>query len=185
VTDLSKAWPTLREFLDAGGDLSVGWPDRGVLVEFLYEAPRPPEALRRKIAVAVRWSEMTLEETRSMAADCSEERHLVECRGEAWRAEMLSDSELANRVRALLTPEERTEGERLRAEEMSPHPITVGEPKNQIFWSCQSCGNAQDSGDAIIVGWCEGYSELDYEITYCRDCIAGAVATYDAGRVKQ
>lgn len=45
------------------------------------------------------------------------------------------------------------------------------------WWYCDNCGASFDEGEqeAVVVTEREGYSNLDYEIEYCFDCI-GLVA---------
>jgi hypothetical protein len=185
-------WPTLTDFLDAGGDLAVGWPgkNRSNLLEELYTEASilPPAARERKILVERQWAEESFEHAQyRYPAGLTEEKHFLHCRQADWYAEILADASLAKRVVDLLTPEERTKGERDADAFRRPRPLRVAMPEGD-FWHCYSCGQAfdPDTTEAIIVGFHPDGDEdetTSYEIEYCRDCIATALAAYDAGKV--
>ena len=113
--------------------------------------------------------------------------HFELCRSFSWEAEMLADPALLDRVISLLTPEQRAEGARIYELSRSPHPLRVDICGTAWMeeWHCDACGTAYPREvEAIIVGDRPGWSALEYPITYCRECIAAALAAYDAGHVK-
>ncbi|MFN8050501.1 MAG: hypothetical protein U0Q22_03615 [Acidimicrobiales bacterium] len=61
-----------------------------------------------------------------------------------------------------------------------PHPITVG-TEDWWNWSCDNCGELHECGDGstrLHIGWVDGYSQLEAPITYCRACVASALAQF-------
>jgi hypothetical protein len=195
MTDEMQPWPTLTDFLDAGGDLAVGWAgtSRGMLIEELYTEASilPPVAREREIWVQMQWAKESFEHALPRHAEAfqyTEAKHFELCRRHAWYAEILADSHLMDRVVGLLTPEERAKGERDADLFRRPRPLRVAMPEGS-YWHCYSCGQTfdPDTTEAIIVGIHPDEDEADrrtsYEIEYCRDCIALALAAFDAGRV--
>lgn len=188
TTTPTNQWPTLRESLDAGGDLEVGWPgnDREILLEHLYVDARilPPAARERQVLVHTQWAEESFEHAAGYHTGIyTEAQHFEECRREAWYAEILADFDLAARVFDLLTPEERAEVERKADLYSHPNPLRVEMPGGD-YWRCYSCGHAFDPGTtrAIVVGNRNDEDELsspDYDMEFCRDCIALTLDAYD------
>jgi hypothetical protein len=183
---MTEPWPTLTEFLDAGGGLVVvlsNGDDLNMLLELLADFPLWPESELTDRAECYRdVSRETLEER---DGDRTPARHFAMCRLFAWESDLLSDPALAGRVLALLTPEQRAKVAEMCDLRKRPHPLSVDRVQTKAgFWNCDSCGApfAPDV-EAIFVGSRPGWSEPPswYPIHYCRGFIATALDAYDAG----
>ncbi|MBW3546999.1 MAG: hypothetical protein KY452_02535 [Actinobacteria bacterium] len=174
--------PSLRGVLDADCDLAqIGGVD--ALAEELYlELPFMPPKARQRVARAARFvaedliakgAKSEYAPARAFVPGCP--NFLAYLSFTLWRAEMLEDETLAQRLREALPPEiaedQRAAVERSRR----PHPLEVKVPTT--WWNCANCGAGFDEGEqaAVVVTASEGWSHLDYEITYCFDCIGIAV----------
>ncbi len=98
----------------------------------------------------------------------------------SWEADLFDDPALAERFRQALPEPFAAKYRRQFDQARRPHPIEVRVPAGH--WHCSSCGAAYDQGEAhaITITDREGFSDLDYPINYCLDCIviAAQVAEY-------
>lgn len=154
--------PSLRAFLDAGGD------------------PATVEEVWLDGLAGVAFREVRLLPAQERAARAAELRFAAErssVKGTRtdllWQAELLEDPTLAEPLAAALpaelVAEHETDWDRWRR----PHPLEVRTP--ETWWSCQSCGASFEEGqaEAVVIGQREGHSDwLDYPLTFCGPCIA-------------
>lgn len=168
--DINATPDSLRAFLDAGGDPSTldGWEsvvDSAVLALTLAPHQRLEWSRAwRQRAAAIRRGEPVDPPSRFTEADAQS------CE---WDAEMFDDQSLALRLIEALPAEKRVKALEELDCSRRPHPLNVEQPGG-TQWSCNNCGEVHDTGDgvrAVVIGWREGWSELDYPITYCAACI--------------
>jgi PHD/YefM family antitoxin component YafN of YafNO toxin-antitoxin module len=168
--------PSLRAFLDGGGDLgSFALLDS--LVEAIVVARRllPPETNQKQAArnrgFVERWfdrhgSEEPVPATQELLAFA------------LWKAECLEDPSLAERFEAALPPETLARALQLVDDLRHVHPLAVHE---EVFhWTCRACGETFSRAPAVIVtntGEDLGYDE---DLAYCLGCISIAAAALEA-----
>ncbi len=166
--------PPLAAFLEAGCSLV----DTGVWLEGLAEVafrevPLTPPMERARLAESRRRDAEELLELDEVALARQPtwklQRYLTL---ELWSAELYENPGLAEQLRPALPPEVVRERQENFDYWRRPHPLEIRVP--DLWWACQNCGATFDEGEteAVIVGDREGHSDLDYEIAYCRACIA-------------
>ena len=177
--------PSLRAFLAAGCDLTAADVWLEGLVNVLYDDVLllPPRERARQAEVARTAVEVYFEH----AGDELDSKWWRAAQLALSTAEVLEDPELAERARAALPAELRAEGERLHDLRRRPHPIVITDPAASFdasHWTCENCGQSHDKGEAegFVVTAREGWSKLDYEITYCAACIRLAADALDGGQ---
>ncbi len=174
--------PPLRKVLAAGGDLTAAGLWLEGLAEELGELPFMPPKARAEKAALYRgiaedliahgeqsqylpvWSDGT-RGVRSTTLQLYTARYL-------YSAEIFEDEALAEHLRQALPPDVRHKERCHRENYRRPHPLEVKVPAR--WWRCNNCGASFDQGEqeAVVVGYREAVSLLEYEITYCAACIA-------------
>lgn len=181
--------PSLREVLDAGCDLTEVNVNLEALAETAFaEVPFMALDERARRAAANRAHVEDLLNhyggplgralLRGVPPAFQEVQELAT--GWAWAAELFDDPGLAERFREALPEPLVSTYRRHFDEHRRPHPIEVRMPPGH--WRCNCCGAAYDEGEAhaVTVSDRENFSDLDYPIDYCADCIelAAQVAEY-------
>lgn len=190
MSDAMQPWPSLREFLDVGGDLTVGWPDLTHLLEHIgADLTLWPPAQRERWATIYREMSKALDDPTRDRELPPIESTFESRRDFAWCAELCDDPELVADVVARLTPNQREQLSQLQDEARRPYPLRV-EAGGGEWWNCHNCGTAFDSDvDAVIIGDRSERqppaSYLEVELHYCRECIALALAVLDGTPVVQ
>jgi hypothetical protein len=168
--------PSLRVFLDAGGDLgSFALLDS--LVEAIVVGRRvlPPETNRKQAARNRRFVE------RWFARHGSEEP--VPATQELltfalWKAECLEDSALAERFEAALPPDTLGRALQLVDDLRHVHPLAVNE--EAVDWTCRACGESFDRAPAVVITNTGDELGYDEDLAYCLGCISIAAAALEA-----
>lgn len=180
MANLLPAPPSLREFLDSGGDLASFDRVYFLAEVVLLDIPlTPPGELARR-AESARESVW-----RFLAGlDCHTEAVAVSMAAlYQWEADVIEKPELRERVRAALPPDIIEELEGKFPLRRRPHPLELRVPENS-WWACNNCGVAFEHGEeGLVIGHREGYStNLGYDVYYCGGCVALAAAVLAGGR---
>ncbi len=172
----SQRPPSLKAFLDAGGDLlaaEVVWEER--LAEVVYfDLPSIPPGERAKRAADARAKALA-----DARRPCRrgrrgrQDRQLQQQRTLFWHwaADLYEAPELAERVAAALPAEIVDAYEALTDQFRRQHPLVLRMPEE--WWNCHNCGRGFDEGQeqAITVTGHEAFSDLQENITYCTSCM--------------
>lgn len=184
MTDTLQRPPSLREFLDAGGDLTdPGVPMKQIREDLFHQLRLSPRSVREESAMCYRYYAEELLAGREImpaftllpgAPPRVPQQKLVTAF--SWLADLYEDSlgsgELARRATANLPEILVREGEQDFDLWRRPHPLTVEMPPE--WWQCQSCGVCFDQGqaEALCIGERPGHSDdLPYEVYFCAPCV--------------
>ncbi len=192
--DLQRPVP-LRQYLEAGCDPATV----GVLafehfqdeIVNLNDGALVDDESRRSRAATYRWEVNQLVEGRdphpSMFGNRDSRDVIVDGWGSlqwyvtvsCWTADLYDDPSLEQLLRAVMTPAERAELDRLIAAAKAPHPLILGRP--QSAQRCAGCGR-DCSGLALLIGHVEHYSARPDENGWCFSCVTNA---YEAMKAAQ
>lgn len=170
-------WPiTLREFLDAGGDLR-GFGLLDSLVEAIVVARRllPDETNRRQAVRNRRFVDRWIDRHGGEPAVPATQELLTFA---LWKAECLEDPGLADRFEAALPPETLARGLRLVEDLRHVHPLAIEE--ELANWTCRACGESWELAPALVVTNTGDDLGYDDDLTYCRGCLTIATAALEA-----
>ena len=170
-------WPmTLREFLDAGGDLtSFGLLDS--LVEAIVVARRllPDETNRRQAFRNRRFVDRWFDRHGGEPAVPATQELLTFA---LWKAECLEDPVLAERFEASLPAETLARGLRLVEDLRHVHPLAIEEDLTN--WTCRACGETWETAPAVVVTNTGDELGYDDDLAYCLGCLSIATAALEA-----
>lgn len=167
--------PSLRAFLDGGGDLgSFALLDS--LVEAIVVARRLlPTGTNRKQAArnrrfVDRWftrhgGEEPVPATQELLTFA------------LWKAECLEDPELAERFEASLAPDALARALQLVDDLCHVHPLAVQEELED--WTCRACGESFERGPAVAVTNTAEELGYDEDLTYCLGCMSIATSALE------
>jgi len=168
--------PTLRAFLEGGGDLGA-FSLLDSLVEAIVVARRllPAETNRKQAARNRRFVE------RWFARHGAEEP--VPATQELltfalWKAECLEDPGLAERFEAALPADTLARALQLVDDLRHVHPLAVGEEVEN--WTCRACGESFERAPAAVVTNTAEELGYDEDLTYCLGCMSIATAALEA-----
>jgi hypothetical protein len=167
--------PSLRDFLDRGGDLSV-FALLDSLVEAIVVARRmlPIETNRKQAARNRRFVDRWFSRHGGEQPVPATQELLTFA---LWKAECLEDTELAQRFEAALPPETLARALQLVEDLRHVHPLAIEDIDE---WTCRACGEVYDHSPAAVVT--NTGDELGYEqdLTYCLGCLSIATAALEA-----
>ncbi len=170
--------PSLKAFLDAGGDLAAPdiWEERLAEVVYLGLPLLPPTERAKRGAEA---RAKALDATSRRCGRRRRERQLQRERILYWHwvADLYEAPELAERLAAAFSPDIVSDFEAIREALSHPHPLVLRTPKG--WWSCHNCGGVFDEDaqeQAVVVTGHETFSDLLEDITYCTTCVSALVA---------
>jgi hypothetical protein len=168
--------PSLREFLDGGGDLS-SFELLDSLVEAIVVARRllPPETNRKQAARNRGYVERWFVRHGSEEPVPATQELLVFA---LWKAECLEDPSLAERFEAALPPDTLARALQLVDDLRHVHPLAVQE--ECVDWTCRACGETFGRGPAVVVTNTGDELGYDEDLTYCVGCISIAAAALEA-----
>ena len=168
--------PSLRAYLDRGGDLS-GFALLDSLVEAVVVARRllPAETNRKQATRNRRFVE------RWFARHGGEEP--VPATQELltfafWKAECLEDPALADQFEAALPPDTLQRALQLVDELRHVHPLAVREEMEN--WTCRACGETFALAPAAVVTNTGEELGYDEDLSYCLGCMSIATAALEA-----
>jgi hypothetical protein len=168
--------PSLRAYLDGGGDLS-GFALLDSLVEAVVVARRllPAETNRKQAARNRRFVE------RWFARHGGEEP--VPATQELltfafWKAECLEDPSLADRFEAALPADTLSRALQLVDDLRHVHPLAVREEMQD--WTCRACGDTFSLAPAVVVTNTGEELGYDEDLSYCLGCMSIATAALEA-----
>ncbi len=173
---------TLRAFLDAHGDLMT-IDGVHILVEDAVQALSAAPRYRAERARTERYFAEAIRSGGRLGLPLADgtlvPAHTPDARSCDWAAELWEDPALAQRLIDSLPAAEKADAHKRLDCIRRPHPLDVEEPcagyEEGAQWSCGNCGEAHDIGDgvrAVVVGFRDDWSELEYRIPYCAACIA-------------
>jgi hypothetical protein len=168
--------PTLREFLDSGGDLtSFGLLDS--LVEAIVVARRllPEETNRRQAFRNRRFVDRWFDRHGGEPAVPATQELLTFA---LWKAECLEDPVLAERFEAALPPETLARGLRLVEDLRHVHPLAIEEDLTN--WTCRACGETWEMAPAVVVTNTGDELGYDDDLAYCLGCLSIATAALES-----
>jgi hypothetical protein len=181
---------SLRVFLDNDGDLRAFFDGRmGLVIEWLADAVTLSLTIRARRAAQDR--ESAERALATGADDFGRDAKQFQVTDPLWCSELLLDSNLCERVAALLTDEERAklahDIDCLRRQ----HPLVIGPaPDLDVRPYCDGCGQPFSSGDLTVsIGSRLGFDgetpfsePPDYNPHYCFACISAACEAMRAAR---
>lgn len=184
MTNATNSTPgSLRAFLEAGGD-PMTLDSVHLLVEDAVQALGSAPGFRANRARTQRYYAQIIRSGGRLGlplADGTLAPIQADAQSCDWEAELWEDLALARRLIDSLPEAEKADAHKTLDWERRPHPLDVEIPGADYQeggqWSCANCGEAHDIGDgvrAVVVGFREDWSELEYRIPYCAGCIAVA-----------
>ncbi|HVW31985.1 MAG TPA: hypothetical protein VHL53_05560 [Acidimicrobiia bacterium] len=168
--------PSLRAYLDHGGDLS-GFALLDSLVEAVVVARRllPADTNRKQAArnrrFVERWfarhgGEIPVPATQELLTFAF------------WKAECLEDPGLADRFEAALPADTLARALQLVDDLRHVHPLAVRE--ELADWTCRACGETFAFAPAVVVTNTGEELGYDEDLTYCLGCMSIATAALEA-----
>ena len=168
--------PSLRAYLDDGGDLS-GFALLDSLVEAVVVARRllPAETNRKQAArnrrFVERWfarhgGEIPVPATQELLTFAF------------WKAECLEDPGLADRFESALPADTLARALQLVDDLRHVHPLAVRE--ELADWTCRACGETFAMAPAVVVTNTGEELGYDEDLTYCLGCMSIATAALEA-----
>jgi hypothetical protein len=168
--------PSLRVFLDAGGQL-----DSFALLDSLVEAivvgrrVLPAETNRKQAARNRRFVERWFARHGAEEPVAATQELLTFA---LWKAECLEDQALAERFEAALPPDALARALQLVDDLRHVHPLAVHE--EVVDWTCRACGETFDRAPAVLVTNTGDELGYDEDLAYCLGCISIAAAALEA-----
>lgn len=168
--------PSLRSFLESGGELS-SFTLLDSLVEAIVVARRllPADTNRRQAARNRRFVERWFNRHGGEDPVPATQELLTFA---LWKAECLEDPELAERFEAALPPETLARALQLVADLRHVHPLAVAEELED--WTCRACGDSFARAPAAMVTNTGEELGYDQDLTYCLGCMSIATAALES-----
>jgi hypothetical protein len=168
--------PSLRVFLDAGGQLS-SFALLDSLVEAIVVGRRvlPAETNRKQAARNRRFVERWFARHGGEEAVSATQELLTFA---LWKAECLEDEVLADRFEAALAPDTLARALQLVEDLRHVHPLAVHE--EAADWTCRACGETFARAPAVLVTNTGDELGYDEDLAYCLGCISIAAAALEA-----
>jgi hypothetical protein len=168
--------PSLRVFLDAGGQLS-SFALLDSLVEAIVVGRRvlPVETNRKQAARNRRFVERWFDRHGGEVPVPATQELLTFA---LWKAECLEDQALAERFEASLAPDTLARALQLVDDLRHVHPLAVHE--EEVDWTCRACGETFDRSPAVLVTNTGDELGYDEDLAYCLGCISIAAAALEA-----
>src|SRR2546428_8717520 len=167
--------PSLREFLDRGGDLG-DFALLDSLVEAIVVARRmlPAETNRKQAARNRRFVDRWFSRHGGEQPVPATQELLTFA---LWKAECLEDAELAKRFEAALPPDALARALQLVEDLRHVHPLAIEDIEE---WTCRACGEVYDHSPAAVVTNTGDELGYDHDLTYCLGCLSIATAALEA-----
>jgi hypothetical protein len=167
--------PSLREFLDQGGDLTA-FALLDSLIEAIVVARRmlPAETNRKQAARNRRFVDRWFSRHGGEPPVPATQELLTFA---LWKAECLEDPALAQRFEAALPPDTLARALQLVEDLRHVHPLAVEEIEE---WTCRACGENYEHSPAAVVTNTGEELGYDHDLTYCLGCLSIATAALEA-----
>jgi hypothetical protein len=168
--------PSLRAYLDAGGDLT-GFTLLDSLVEAVVVARRllPAETNRKQAARNRRFVERWFARHSGEQPVPATQELLTFA---FWKAECLEDPALADAFEAALPADTLDRALQLVDDLRHVHPLAVREEMEN--WTCRACGDTFSLSPAVVVTNTGEELGYDDDLSYCLGCMSIATAALEA-----